>query len=101
MENCEKCGGAVFKDVDEWREKELKTAATRRVQAGLVLAEVTKAENLTLTEEEIDEHVELHKQQYANNPEMVKQLESAEARQDIANHFLTEKTIERLISLNK
>ena len=90
-----------YKDVDEWREKELKTAATRRVQAGLVLAEVTKAENLTLTEEEIDEHVELHKQQYANNPEMVKQLESAEARQDIANHFLTEKTIERLISLNK
>lgn len=90
-----------YKDVDEWREKELKTAATRRVQAGLVLAEVTKAENLTLTEEEISEHVELHKQQYANNPEMVKQLETPEARQDIANHFLTEKTIELLINANK
>lgn len=89
-----------IKDVDEWRENEVKSAATRRVQAGLVLAEVTKAENMKLTDAEIDEHVDVHKRQYANNPDMAAQLDTPEARQDIANHFLTEKTIERLVALN-
>lgn len=89
-----------FKDIEDWREKELKPAAVRRVQAGLILSEVTKAESLALTDAEIDEHVNVHKQQYANNPEMVKQLDTPEARRDVANHFLTEKTIERLVELN-
>lgn len=90
-----------IKDADEWREKEVKPAAVRRVQAGLILSEVTKAEKLSLTDAEIDEHVNVHKQQYANNPEMAAQLDTEEARRDIANHFLTEKTIDRLIALNK
>ncbi len=89
-----------IKDIDEWREKEVKPAATRRVQAGLILSEVTKAEGLSLTDAEIDEHVEVHKQQYANNPEMAAQLDTPDARRDIANHFLTEKTIDRLVELN-
>jgi trigger factor len=89
-----------FKDEDDWREKEVRPTATRRVQAGLVLAELTNAENISATEAEIDEHVEVHKKQYANNPEALKQFESPEVRQDIANHFLSEKTIERLMSLN-
>jgi trigger factor len=89
-----------FKDEDDWREKEVRPTATRRVQAGLVLAELTNAENISATDAEIDEHVEVHKKQYANNPEALKQFESPEVRQDIANHFLSEKTIERLMSLN-
>lgn len=90
-----------FKDIDEWREKEVKPTALKRVQAGLVLSEITKAEKITLTDAEIDEHVEVHKEQYANNPEALKQFETPEVRRDIANHFLTEKTIERLVELNK
>lgn len=89
-----------FKDADEWREKEARPAAIRRVQAGLVLSEVSKAEAMSLTDAEIDEHVEVHKRQYANDPEAVKQLETPDARRDIANHFLTEKTIDRLVALN-
>jgi trigger factor len=89
-----------FKDEDDWREKEVRPTATRRVQAGLVLAELTNAENIGATDAEIDEHVEVHKKQYANNPEALKQFESPEVRQDIANHYLSEKTIERLMSLN-
>jgi len=89
-----------FKDEDDWREKEVRPTATRRVQAGLVLAELTNAESINATDAEIDEHVEVHKKQYANNPEALKQFETPEVRQDIANHFLTEKTIERLMSLN-
>ncbi len=65
-----------------------------------MLSEITKAEGITLTDQEIDQHVEMHKQQYANNPEALKQFESPEVRSDIANHFLSEKTIDKLIALN-
>lgn len=89
-----------FKDADDWREKEVRPTATRRVQAGLILAELTNVENITASDAEIDEHVEVHRRQYANNPEALKQFETPEVRQDIANHYLTEKTIERLITIN-
>jgi trigger factor len=89
-----------FKDEDEGREKEVRPAAVRRTRAGLVLAELSKAENITATDDEIDEHVEIHKQQYANSPEALKQFETPEVRRDIANHYITEKTIERLVALN-
>lgn len=89
-----------FADEEEWREKEVKPAAIRRTQAGLLLAELTKAEDITATDAEIDEHVEVHKQQYANSPEALKQFETEEVRRDISNHFITEKTITRLVELN-
>lgn len=89
-----------FKDEDDWREKEVKPAAVRRTQASLVLNELSQAEKITATDEEIDEHVELHKRQYANNPEVLKQFETPEVRRDIANHYVTEKTIARLVELN-
>lgn len=89
-----------FADADDWREKEVKPTATKRTQAGLVLAELSKAENITATDAEIDGHVELHKAQYANNPEALKQFETPEVRRDIGNHYITEKTIERLVELN-
>ncbi|MBC7564659.1 trigger factor [Candidatus Saccharibacteria bacterium] len=89
-----------FKDIEAWREKEVRPTALKRVQAGLVLAELTTAENVTVTETEIDEHVEVHKQQYQNNPEALKQFETPEVRRDIANHFVTEKTIELLVAHN-
>lgn len=89
-----------FKDEDDWREKEVKPTAIRRTQAGLVLNELSKAENITATDAEIDAHVEVHKRQYANNPEVLKQFETPEVRRDIANHYVTEKTIERLVELN-
>ena len=89
-----------FKDEDEWREKEVKPTAIKRTQAGLVLNELSKAENITATDAEIDEHVEVHKRQYANNPDVLKQFETPEVRRDIANHYVTEKTIERLVELN-
>jgi len=89
-----------FKDTEDWIEKEVRPTATRRVQAGLVLAEMTTAEKIDATPAEIDEHVEVHKSQYTNNPEALKQFDSPEVRSDIANHFITEKTITRLIELN-
>lgn len=89
-----------FKDEEDWREKEVKPAAERRTKAGLALSELSKVEKITATDEEIDEHVEVHKAQYANNPEVLKQFETEEVRRDIANHYITEKAIERLVTLN-
>lgn len=89
-----------FKDIDEWREKEVKPTAIKRVQAGLVLSEVTKAEKIDLTDAEIDEHVDVHKKQYTNDPETLKRFDTPEVRRDVANHYLTEKTIQRLVEVN-
>jgi len=89
-----------FKDIDAWREKEVRPTALKRVQAGLVLAELTTAEKVGATDAEIDEHVEVHKGQYQNNPEALKQFETEEVRRDIANHYVTEKTIGHLVTLN-
>lgn len=89
-----------FKTKEEWLDKEVQPAAEKRVQAGLVLAELSKVEKIEATTAELDEHVELYKKQYANNPEMVKQLDTPDARRDIANRLLTEKTVDRLVELN-
>ncbi len=89
-----------FKDRDEWNEKEVVPAAQKRVKAGLALAELSKLEKIEATSEELAEHISLYKQQYASNPEMVKQLDQPEAQRDIANRLLTEKTVERLVELN-
>jgi len=89
-----------FPSEEEWRKKEVRPAAERRTQAGLILSELSKAENITATDEEIDEHVAIHRKQYESNPETLKQFDTPEVRRDIANHYITEKTIERLAELN-
>lgn len=89
-----------FKSKEKWLETEVKEAAEKRVQAGLVLAELSKVEKIDATSKELDEHVALYKKQYANNPQMVAQFDQPEARRDIANRLLTEKTVDRLVELN-
>lgn len=86
-----------YKDEDEWREKEFKDVATKRVQAGLVLAELSKAEKIQVTKEELDAR---HAEMLAQYPNMKEQLEKPEARGDLVNRLVTEKTLERLVALN-
>lgn len=89
-----------FKNKEEWLETEVKDAAKKRVQAGLALAQLSKELKIEATEKELDEHVERYKKQYANNPSMVAQFDLPEARRDIANRLLTEKTVDRLVEIN-
>ena len=86
-----------YKDHEEWREKEFKVAAERRVQAGLALAELSKAEKIEVTQEELTQR---HAQMLEQYPTMKDQLETPEARRDIANRVITEKTVDRLVELN-
>lgn len=89
-----------FETKEKWLDTEVAEAAKKRVQAGLALAELSKAEKIEATNEELAAHVELYKKQYANNPQMVAQFDQPEARRDIANRLLTEKTVTRLVELN-
>jgi trigger factor len=89
-----------FESKDKWIETEVNDAAEKRVQAGLALAELSKTEKIDATEKELDEHVALYKEQYKNNPQMVAQFDQPEARRDVANRLLTEKTVDRLVELN-
>ena len=90
-----------FSSRDEWHEKEVLPAAEKRVKAGLALAELSKVEKIEASADELAEHISLYKQQYANNLEMVKRFDEPEAQRDIANRLLTEKTVDRLVELNK
>lgn len=89
-----------LKDHAEWHEKEVVPAAEKRVKAGLVLSELSKIEKIEATADELAEHINMYKQQYANSPEMAKQFEQPEVQRDIANRLLTEKTVDRLVELN-
>jgi len=90
-----------FKTKEEWLDKEVQPAAEKRVKAGLVLAELSKVEKIEATNQELEDHINLYKKQYANNPEAVKSFDQPEAKRDIANRLLTEKTVDRLVELNK
>jgi trigger factor len=89
-----------FENKEKWLKTEVYEAAEKRVQAGLALAELSKVEKIEATSKELEEHVAMYKTQYANNPQMVAQFDQPEARRDIANRLLTEKTVERLVELN-
>lgn len=86
-----------YKDKEEWREKELQPAAERRVKSGLVLAELSKVLAVEVTQEELDARLA---QQKAEAPKMADQLDSPEARRDLSNRVITEKTLAKLIEIN-
>lgn len=89
-----------FENREKWLANEVHEAAKKRVQAGLVLAELSKREKIEASTKELDDHVELYRKQYANDPQMLAQFDQPEARRDIANRLLTEKAVDRLVKLN-
>ena len=86
-----------YSDKEALTDSELRPMATRRVQAGLVLAELSKAEKIEVTKDELDAELAKRKEEA---PKMAEQLDSPEARRDLANRVITEKTINRLVELN-
>lgn len=90
-----------FKDEEDWKKNEVIPAAEKRVKAGLALAELSKELKVEATSEELAEHINRYREQYASNPEALKQFDQPEVQRDIANRLLTEKTVEKLVELNK
>lgn len=90
-----------FDSREDWVEKDISPIAKKRVQAGLVLAELSKVEKVTASTADVDKQIENYKKQYANNPQMLAQFDRPETRQDIASRLLTDKTVEYLLEINQ
>ncbi len=69
--------------------------AEARVKIGLVLSEVADREGIMVTPEELETQLQMLKTQY-QDPQMLAELDKPEARGDIANRILTDKTIKKL-----
>ncbi len=79
---------------DELRQRE-RPAAALRVTAGLALSDIAEAENIFVTPEETDVRLQLIRGQYQDEA-MRAELDKPEARREVANRILSEKTIARL-----
>jgi trigger factor len=81
----------------ELYEKEVvKPRAEQKVKTSLVLAEVSEAEALTVTPDELAGRIQQLKAQY-NDERMQQELDKPEVHRDIAARMLTEKTINKLV----
>jgi trigger factor len=85
---------------DEWRDSELREQAVRRVQVGLALAELSKVEKIEASMDELNARLQEMLQQYGSDTKIREQLDTPEARRDLANRIITEKTVDRLVELN-
>ena len=85
-----------LKNEEEWRNKELRPQAERRVSVGMVLAEVADVEGIKIDEQELADRIELMKIQYKQNAE---QFDTPEMQREVASRLITEKTVDRLVEL--
>lgn len=85
--------------IEEWRKGEVHEAAENRVKAGLVLAELSKVEKVEATSDELAAKITQYQEQFGNKSGQ--DFTSPELQRDIANRLLTDKTIDRLVELNK
>lgn len=88
-----------YADRDAWVVAEANEAADNRIKAGLVLAELSKELKVEATADELAEHVNTYKTQYANNPDMAKRFDEPEVQREVANRLITEKTVDQLVKL--
>lgn len=86
-------------ETEETLERDLRTQAERSVEAQLVLEEVAKREELTITTEEIDQEVLRHAQEMAVEPaELRKNLERSQRIASLAGDILRRKALEMVVS---
>lgn len=89
---------SVGKTHDEWLETEVKEAAENRIKAGLVLAELSKVEKITATDEELAAKISEYQERFGNKANQ--DFTTPEIQRDIANRLLTDKTLDKLVALN-
>lgn len=88
---------AEGKTEEVFKKEVLMPDAAMRVRIGLVLAEIANEEKLDVDADELDKKMQELKAQYTDAA-MQQQLDSSEARRDIASRMLTEKTIKKLVA---
>ncbi len=80
---------------EEQHKANMREQAESRVKAGLVLGEIAEAENITVSDAELDEHIAQLKKKYQDK-QMQAELDKPENHRELASRLLTEKTIARL-----
>jgi trigger factor len=85
---------------EAWAKAEALEMAESRIKAGMVLAKLSKVLGIEATADELAEHVTRYKEQYANDPDMVKRFDAPEVQREVANRLITEKTVDQLVALN-
>ncbi len=85
---------------EEEHRKRNRPEAELAVKAGLVLSAIAEQEGIKVTPEEVDIRIQLLKGQY-QDPTMQAELDKDENKQEIANRILTEKTIAKVVEINK
>lgn len=81
----------------EAHREQKREAAAARVKGGIILGEISQAEKITVTPDEIDLRIKLLKGQYTD-PTMQAELDKPENRRDLTSRLLTEKTLDKLRS---
>ena len=81
---------------EEHRERN-RPQAEQRVKASLVLSEISEAEKVMVTPEELEIRLQILKGQYPD-AQMQAELDKPENRRDIISRMLTEKTLSKLTS---
>lgn len=87
------------KSMEEFRE-ELRPVASGQVARSIVISKVTEAEDISVSDEEIDQEVaEMVKGAGEQGEALGKFFQSAEARQSLERMLVSRKTIERLVEI--
>lgn len=86
---------SIKKTKDQLHE-EFKPRAEKRVKTALALRAIAQAENITVDDHELAAEVEKEAKQYTQNPEIVKQIQSAEYRDYLRNIMRSRKVFEFL-----
>ena len=81
---------------EEYIEKEIKPEAAERLKASIVLSEISELENMNVTNEEVEQKLQLLRAQY-QDPQAQADLARPEAKRDIASRILAEKTVLKLV----
>lgn len=81
---------------EEQIRSELKQEAAKRVKTAIILTEIAKAEQLQVSDTELEGEVKRLKGLYTR-PETQAELDSAQTQREVRNHLLANKTLETII----
>ncbi len=92
---------AQTKQKEEDWDKECREAAKRRVIGHLVIAQLGEELKVKVTDEEAEAQLVGMQEAYKKNPEATKELQSPEALISIKNRLRINKTMDKLVKLNR
>lgn len=77
-------------------EADIEEQTKERVKTAIILTEVARAENLEVTSEELEMRMQVLAGQYQDE-QMQQEMQKPEARREVANQMLAEKTVQQLV----